>query len=68
MQSLMILFRSAAREGYEDDFAVRTQSRHEPIELKRAADVRADGERPQLATLKRSAEPAHLKESKRATS
>ncbi|MEM7750576.1 MAG: hypothetical protein AAF346_20170 [Pseudomonadota bacterium] len=65
MQSHMILFRSASRQGYEDDFSVRTQSRHEPIELKRAADKREVGERPQLATLKRSAEPAHRKEGQR---
>ena len=65
MQSHMILFRSATRQGYEDDFAVRTQSTHEPIELKRTDDIQESGERPQLDVLKRRAEPAHRKEGKR---
>ena len=66
MQSHMILFRSAGRDASDDDFSVRTQSVHEPIELKRAGDDLDAKERSGIAVLKRRAEPAHFKEGKHA--
>ena len=68
MQSHMILFRSAGRDRFDDDFAVRTQAVHEPIAVKRAGDVLGPGEKSGLPTLKRRAEAAHLKESRTAKS
>lgn len=69
MQSHMILFRSAGRDRFDDDFAVRTQAVHEPIAVKRAGDVLGEADKlgkSGLSTLKRRAEAAHLKESRTA--
>ena len=66
MQSHMILFRSAGRDAYDDDFSVRTQPAHEPIELKHIGDDLDAKERSGIALLKRRAEPAHFKEGKHA--